>query len=216
MTRIAGAILAGGLGRRLGGNKPLHPFLGRPLIEHVIERTERQVESLWLSVNDIWDQLVPLRLPMVRDAPGYGNSGPLAGIVATLAMAELSGFDQVAVFPCDAPFIPLDLVERLRRSLDGAGAPGIVVETSRGLQPTFGLWSVNAIGSARAALEAGRLRLSSLCGELGMAVLDCRAWESGEDLFVNINTTTDLERAGGMRPADDWPRLNRAALGRER
>ena len=193
--RIAGVILAGGNGRRIGGNKPLRPLRGRPLIESVISRTRPQVDTLWLSANRKSDGLKPLGLPIVDDGDDHAGHGPLAGIAAALSAAQANGFDYLAVVPCDAPFIPPDLVARLARSLDAAGAPGAVVRTPRGLQPTFGLWSVEAHESCAAALNAGRLRLGTLCSEIGMATLWCGEGADEEDGFFNINTRSDLVRA---------------------
>lgn len=196
MKRIAGVVLAGGKGRRIGGNKPLRPLHGRPLIESVISRTRPQVKTLWLSANGQSDGLGALGLPVIDDGDDHAGDGPLAGIAAALSVAKAGGFDRLAVVPCDAPFIPSDLVARLGRSLDIADAPGVVVRTSQGLQPTFGLWSVEAYDACVAALDAGRLRLGSLCGEIGMAVLSCgEGGSDNENSFFNINTRNDLERA---------------------
>lgn len=193
--RIAGTILAGGLGRRLGGEKPLHFLLGKSLIEHVIDRFEKQVDELWLNAGGGWRTLEKLNLPIIRDAPEHANRGPLAGIVASLRHARSRGIDHIAVVPCDAPFIPRDLVPTLARSLSRSSAPGIVVATPHGLQPTIGLWSVSLLGTVTAALEAGRGRLQELCNELQFAVWDCRINGYSEESFFNINTRADLALA---------------------
>ncbi len=51
ICRLAGAILAGGRSRRMGGGfKALAPLGGKPLIRQVIDRLQPQVQSLVLSV----------------------------------------------------------------------------------------------------------------------------------------------------------------------
>jgi molybdopterin-guanine dinucleotide biosynthesis protein A len=47
-----GIILAGGRASRMGGEKALIPFRGRPLIEHVIERAQAQVDELLINTNE--------------------------------------------------------------------------------------------------------------------------------------------------------------------
>lgn len=49
---ITGVILAGGLGRRMGGeDKGLVPLLGKPLYQHIIERLIPQVGTLIINAN---------------------------------------------------------------------------------------------------------------------------------------------------------------------
>ena len=215
MTGTAGVVLAGGAGRRLGGNKATHSFLGRPLVEHVIGRTRGQVDKLWLSTADASEGLLRFGLPIIKDPAGQADRGPLAGIVATLGVAAANGFDRVAVFPCDALFVPRDLVQRMAELMDTTGASGVVVETSRGLQPTFSLWPMSARTVAAAALTAGRLRLHTLCRELRMAVIDFRA-ESWEDQCLNVNTPSDLEKAEGIGLASTPPAMDNAEVLGER
>ena len=200
MNRIAGVILAGGLGSRLGGDKPLQKLHGRPLIDHVIERAAPQVAKLWLSTCGNADRLSGLGLEIVEDEPGRDCGGPLAGIVASLAVAEQDGFESMATFPCDAPFIPRDLVAKLNAELTDHDVPGAIVMSHQGLQPTFGLWRTTARSRLNRALMAGKLKLQTLCRELGVAVLDCRGGEFSEAAFFNINTLDDLTTAAEIAP----------------
>ena len=49
---ITGIILAGGLARRMGGiDKGLIPFLGKPMIAHVIDQLKPQVEDMLINAN---------------------------------------------------------------------------------------------------------------------------------------------------------------------
>ena len=49
---ISGVILAGGLGRRMGGvDKGLQAFDGKPLVQWVIERFAPQVDELLINAN---------------------------------------------------------------------------------------------------------------------------------------------------------------------
>ena len=50
----AGAILAGGRSRRMGGGlKALEPVGGRPMLAHVIDRLAPKVAALWLSIETV-------------------------------------------------------------------------------------------------------------------------------------------------------------------
>ena len=107
---ITGLILAGGMGRRMGGaDKGLLLLHGRPLAALSLERLRPQVGSLFISANrnlDIYAALGPEVLPYLL--PDY--PGPLAGIHAALSRIETPW---LATCPCDSPYLPSDLVERL-------------------------------------------------------------------------------------------------------
>lgn len=66
--QITGLILAGGQGSRMGGvDKGLEPLLGRPLIEHAIERLRPQVGSLAISANRNFADYAGYGFPVFRD-----------------------------------------------------------------------------------------------------------------------------------------------------
>lgn len=195
---IAGIILAGGEGRRIGGRKPFRPLLGRPMIEHVLDRVSPQVSKLWLSARGNAEQLAQFELPVLEDRPGPGG-GPLAGIVAGLDAAAAEGFEALAVFACDVPFLPDGLVARLTRALSSAGASGVVVSVSGRLQPTIGLWRTDARGALAAELNAGRCKLELVCADLGAIALEEPQLWGNVEAYLNVNTSDDLaaaERAG--------------------
>ncbi|TKA96174.1 molybdenum cofactor guanylyltransferase MobA, partial [Cereibacter changlensis] len=64
--RLFGVILAGGEGRRMGGaDKALLPLAGRPLLAHVRDRLEPQVEALALSANGDAARFAGFGLPVL-------------------------------------------------------------------------------------------------------------------------------------------------------
>ena len=149
---IAGLILAGGRGTRLGEvDKALVPLGGRPLIAHARQRLERQVDSLYISANGD-----PARfggtLPVLADSLA-DHPGPLAGILAGLERAADDGHAALVSVACDTPFFPLDLVARLRAEGDGM----VAVAESRGRRhPVFALWPVALAADMRAVLRSGQ------------------------------------------------------------
>lgn len=98
--RALGAIIAGGQGRRFGGDKAAAQFRGKPLIQHVAEALSAQVSDL-VVVGRTWPGL-----PFLADRP-EGGLGPLAGLSAALHHACESGFDGVISAGCDTlPILP--------------------------------------------------------------------------------------------------------------
>jgi molybdopterin-guanine dinucleotide biosynthesis protein A len=190
---ITGLILAGGRGQRMGGrDKGLQIFAGRPLAEHVAERLRPQVGTLLISANRHRDAYAALGADVVSDET-QDFAGPLAGMLAGLRAART---DYVLTAPCDSPYLPEDLGERLAgalcASLAGtATSPSLAAyaATAQGPHPVFALLHRSLADDLAATLAAGEHRV--------------RAWLSrhkalqvhfGEERpFYNVNTLDDLQ-----------------------
>jgi len=113
-----GLILAGGAGRRVGGeDKGLLDWHGKPLAAHVAERLRPQVKRLVISCNRNRDYYATLADATVADRR-ENFQGPLAGLEA--AASQLEG-DTILIAPCDTPLLPRDLASRLLDALSAAG-----------------------------------------------------------------------------------------------
>ena len=195
--KIVGVILAGGAGTRIGGAKGLQPFGNGTLIDAVAARVKHQVGALAVNIapGDLasYFQRFSGRFPLIMDtlAPG---TGPLAGVVTGLEWAiSHSGVEWLATFPCDTPFLPGDLVERL---LAGS-VPGhpVAAEDGDRLHGVCALWPISCGAALRKGVGSGRLRsMISALKTLG----GTRCEISGRDAFFNINTLEDLKRAEAM------------------
>ena len=108
--RIAAVILAGGLGRRMGGvDKGLVEYQDRPLIEWALAALVPQVDQLVISANRNLDTYAAYGHRALPDTlPDF--PGPLAGVLAALDAVQA---DWLLVVPCDTPHLPPDLAERL-------------------------------------------------------------------------------------------------------
>ena len=88
-------VQAGGQSARMGENKALKPFLGRPLVQRVLERLAPIADELLLTTNQPED-FAFLKLPLFTDIkPGRG---PLGGLYTALVSAK---YPFVAVVACD-------------------------------------------------------------------------------------------------------------------
>lgn len=187
--RVAGAVLAGGRSSRMGATKAFAPLAGRPLLAHVLDRLRPQTARVYLNARDDSDRWRAFGCPLVEDAPEWRGAGPLAGIAAALARAAAEGFEWLATTPCDAPFLPLDLVAKLIAS----GAPAAVAVGPGGLEPLFALWPVAAVGRIEAAL-AGQAGPSRVLQEMGAARVSFGS-SAEVDPFANLNTPEELAAA---------------------
>ena len=186
--KIAGLILAGGEGRRMGGaDKALLILEGRPLIQHVIERLSPQVIDLAISGQPAHARF---GLPVLPDAQAE-RLGPLAGVSAGLAWAAGIGVDHLVTAAVDTPFLPCDLVPRLQMASEGHGGMALAV-TDEGQHPTFALWPVSHAERLAGLLAAGERRMRVAAEGAGQARF------TDETAFFNINRPEDLARAEAM------------------
>ncbi len=183
------AILAGGAGRRIGGEKPRRLLGGARLLDHALTHA-RAVAVPCILVARSPEQVAGFDGTMVLDTPGI--EGPLAGLLSALSWAAAAGADRVMTLACDMPFLPDDLHHRLEQAL--TSEVGVAVAASDGrLHPVCALWRTAVVPMLVQRAGEGRLSLRGLGEAVGCAVVD---WSiEGGDPFININTAKDLAAA---------------------
>ena len=195
-TEVVGAILAGGLSRRMGGgDKGLIRVGDRPILVHVIERLEPQVDTIVLNANGDMRRFSDFGLPVAPDSV-EGFPGPLAGVLAALewTLKNREGARFVASVAGDTPFLPRDLVARLETAMTAQGAEMAVAASGGRSHPVFGLWPVTAAAALRRAIVEEDIRKVdrfSARYRVATAVFD----DGAVDPFFNINAPDDLQEA---------------------
>lgn len=185
--RVAGLILAGGAGLRLGQrDKALVAVGGRTLVVNAVRRLAPQVGALALSANGDPARFADLGLPVLPDPPGP-RAGPVAGVAAGLHWAAAHGLDAIATVAVDTPFFPDDLVARLSGAARGRVA---LAADGRGLHPTFALWPVTRRADLDGLIARGTLALRAAAAGIG-----CVTVEFAGDDFFNVNSPADLAEA---------------------
>lgn len=186
MSQVSGVVLAGGQGSRMGGvDKGLQPFRGKAMVEHVIERLGPQVGELLINANRNPEAYARFGHRVIADEIA-GFAGPLAGFERGLAHAA---GDLVVTVPCDSPFLPLDLVARLRAALESAEAQIAVAKTGDQAHPVFCLMQRSVAGSLREFLGSGQRKIDKWYGALRLAEV---AFDDEAEAFLNINTREEL------------------------
>lgn len=198
MAGVVGLILAGGLSRRMGGgDKALTSLDGRTVLERVAARLAGQVDLTLLNANGDAARL-GTELPVIADALP-DNPGPLVGILAGLdyVAANRPGAEWVLSVPCDSPFLPPDLAQRLMK--ERHRAPAAVAASAGRVHPVVGLWRVSTRTALRRLLDEGERRAVRFA-EVARAA---RVEWPGEpyDPFFNLNTPDDLAAAQAILKA---------------
>jgi molybdopterin-guanine dinucleotide biosynthesis protein A len=195
IPKPAGVILAGGRSSRMGvERKALLELKGRPLLAHVVERVQAELDPLMLSCESQTSEFESFGLEVVPDlVPRY--RGPLTGLCSALQNLVDKGQDNGLILcPCDAPFIPIDLVQILLDADTDGTKPVAVVSYEGVLQPTFSLWHNHHLPLIREAVFGrGQGGLKHMLNALPHVIVE---WTPADPSpFFNINSPEDLQAA---------------------
>ena len=190
---ITGVILAGGRGTRMGTvDKGLKVLRGKPMVQWVAERFAPQVDEVLINANQNLDAYAALGYRVIPDEIG-GFAGPLAGLHRGLSEAR---HDLVATAPCDSPFLPADLIARLRASMERSGADLTVAKTGDQAHPVFCLCRKSALPGLTAFLEGGGRKIDAWYSRMKIVEV---LFDDQPDAFSNINTEEELRAHEGGR-----------------
>jgi molybdenum cofactor guanylyltransferase len=181
-----GVVLAGGLGRRLGGAKGSAELFGRPLAAWVADALGEVVGEVAVAVKE--GSPVPALTGVAVWREPAEPLHPLAGIAWALTRAD--GRD-VLVCAVDLPFCA-DAVRAVLAAASSSESSAAVVVAEG--QPLLGVYRASVAEALRAAVLEGRAARAVVAslGAVAVAVPD------PERTLFNVNTPEDLARAEAM------------------
>ena len=207
---ITGVILAGGQGSRMGGlDKGLLVLQGRPLVEHLLDALQPQVDAILISANRNQARYQQYQHPVISDELS-GYQGPLAGFAAAMQHATTP---YVLIVPCDAPVIAPDTTARLWQALQRESAELAVAHDGERLQPVHALIPVSLLPSLQAFLANGDRKIDLWYAQHRVAMVDFSDYRT---MFRNINTPaqqTAMEQTPVNAPVTDQRTADLAILG---
>ena len=184
------AIQAGGQSSRMGRDKALVPLMGKPLIEHVLERISGLSDEILITTNRPRDYAY-LGFPTAQDSsPG---AGALAGLKTAL---QASLGERVLVLACDLPFVSKELLKHLIGLSDQAD---VTIPYRNGkYEPFVAVYAKTCVAAIDESLKAGEMRMISFYPLVKVLALDeqkIAALDPDGLSFFNINTPDDLSKA---------------------
>lgn len=184
LQQVTTIILAGGLGKRIGGDKGLQILHGKPLISWALEAVRQESAAILINANSAAAAYTDFGYPVIADQlPDW--PGPLAGLHAALLSAKT---DYVMTVPCDTPFLPVNLIARLQHELLAQGAEAVVAVTGGRRQPAIALYHHSVLPKLVAYLAGGGRKVNDWLDGLQLSEL---VFDNvGE--FDNINSQEDL------------------------
>ena len=187
MDGVSGIVLAGGQGRRMGGvDKGLQPLHGKPMVAWALARLAPQVDEIIVNANQNLEAYARFGHRVVPDAIG-AFAGPLAGLHAGLSAASHA---LAVTVPCDSPFLPSDLVARLRAALGNHELA--VAKTGTQAHPVFCLVRRSVFEHLSAFLSGGGRKIDAWYASLKVVEV---SFDDQADAFRNINTREELKDA---------------------
>ena len=192
MLMLTVVIQAGGESRRMGQDKALLPFLGKPLIERVIGRVSGLADELLVTTNRP-EGYAFLGLPLFTDL--IPERGALGGLYTALSVASQP---LVAVVACDMPFASAELLAWQRDQLLEGGDAAIPV-TPAGSEPFHAVYRrETCLPAILSAIQANQWRVDSWYSRVEVRLLsmdEMKRFDSHRLAFRNVNTREDLAQA---------------------
>jgi molybdopterin-guanine dinucleotide biosynthesis protein A len=188
MEPVSAIIQAGGQSRRMGRDKALIDYHGRPILAHVID-TLRQLSDDVIVVSNRSDVYGPFG---ARVVPDYDPpSGPLGGLAAGLAAMQ---HDLAVVVACDMPFLNLDL---FRFMIERAAACDAVVPlTGDQYEPLHAVYRRTCLAAIQRRLANDERRVISFFQDVRLSTVpeaDWRVIDPDGRSLSNLNTPADLK-----------------------
>ncbi len=196
---ITGWVLAGGQGQRMGGaDKGLQLFQGQALALRAAQRLAPQVHVVKLNANRHLPDYESWGYEVHADSVD-GFAGPLAGMLTGLQHCDT---EWLMVVPCDSPFFPPDLAQRLSMAL---GAQQSLIATAWGAevsstseavcrpQPVFCLLHMSLQQSLQDFLRSSGRKIDTWTAQYSNARMDFNLPHDHRHAFANANTWQELK-----------------------
>mgnify|MGYP006266823853 CR=1 FL=1 len=197
---VTGLVLAGGRGLRMGGvDKGLQEVLGKPLAWHVMRRLQAQCAQVSINANRNLVTYSTLGAPVWPDTVAE-FAGPLAGFLTGLQQCN-TPFLQTA--PCDVPYFPSDLVQRLGQALTQQQAEMAIASSTEldpqgqvfeQRHPVFCLMHSSLRDSLSDFMAKGGRKIEDWLSLHHCVRVTWPNVSSDVPFFVNLNTPQDLSQ----------------------
>lgn len=198
-----GFVLAGGRSTRMGRDKALLQYNGRPLVEHAV---------YLLGEAGLEPHIVGTRADLATYAPViedmHPDCGPLGGMEAALAATS----SEWNVFlPVDLPLLPVIFLRYLKERVDITAAAVTIPSFAGRPQPLCAVYSRSLLGGIRSAIAAGDYKVMRAVETAASArevdIFGVEAVTASSDWPVqlplyrwvqNVNTPADFARLGSL------------------
>ena len=200
-------ILAGGSSRRLGAEKSLLEFGGKPLICWTIEKLHLAADEVIIVARskDHAERLKKLAVEAVFAWDSIEGYGPVAGLDAGMRCARGR---LVFATGCDLPFLNLKVIEKLfdlahtEEDYDAT----VPMQPNGYMEPLHSVYNrEKMLFACQRAIKENERRIRAPLSELHINTVPVemlRPLDNELLTFFNLNTPMDLEKARRLWPKD--------------
>lgn len=183
-------IQAGGQSSRMGEDKALKTFLGRPLIQRVVDRLAPVADELIVTTNHPKEYAF-LDVSLIPDLkPGRGALGGLYTAVAS------ASHPFVAVVACDMPFASAPLLEAASRLMVEEEADVVIPKSEHGYEPLHAVYRrATCLPAIEAAIDADQWKVIAWFPQVRVRTLTSgviRKHDPTGLAFWNVNTPDEF------------------------
>lgn len=188
-NEITGIVLSGGKSSRLGTEKGLARYGGKPLVTYSIDALKPLCGEILLSANNELENYKKFGLEIIQDE--IKGIGPMGGLLACLKKSQ-SRYN--LVLSCDIPFVETDLLRYLLTQIENYQ----VVAPVHGeglIEPLCGFYNTNVISELEKSVHSGNLKLMDFLDKINLkkVLIDIQLPFFNEQLFFNINTANQIK-----------------------
>ena len=190
MEAVTAFVLAGGKGSRMGCDKALLDFAGRPLLRHALELAS----AVTADVRIVGDPAKYAAFGAII-ADVYSERGPLGGIHSALLN---SGTDLNLVLATDLPFLKPSFLRYLIVTGQATDALVTVPQVGRYFEPLCAVYRKQFSELVQESLEKGKNKVDALFAETPIRIItEEEIVNAGFDsaMFRNLNSPEDLRQA---------------------
>lgn len=190
--KITAVILAGGLARRMNGlEKGLQKLQGKSLISHILTTLSPQITAtsgqIWLNINkniSAYQAEFPYLPYYVDELPEF--QGALSGMLTALKQINS---DYFLFVPCDTPFLPTNLLNKLYVALKINHVQITYAHDGERPHPTICLMHKSVANDLEKYLNSGERRLFQFFQSQKSVAVD---FSETAESFRNFNSSDDL------------------------
>lgn len=181
---ITGIILAGGKSRRMGSDKGLLPYKGKPMISYSIDLLSEFCSTILISTNSThYDSFGHQTVSDI-----YQDAGPLGGLYSCLLKSK-SHLN--LCLPCDTPQLSSNIIQRLIDESDGNYC---IIPYTSAPEPLISIYPSSIITILEEMLNEGEFRMTEIFRRFPTKFIqftDDPLFPVGD--FRNVNTPKDLQ-----------------------
>jgi len=185
---ITAIILAGGKSTRMGQEKSLILFSGKPLIEVLIDKLSRIFNNLMIITNkpDLYKKYgIEIHTDLLK------NHGSLGGIYTGLFYSK-TNYNFICA--CDMPFLNESLIKFMLKKAESYDV--LIPQHNTRLEPLSAIYSKSCIAPIKEQLSKSNLKITDFFPSVEVKTItenEITSFDAEGKSFVNINTREDYK-----------------------